>query len=212
MNEFTILIADDHPMFLQGITDALHKCALPLYIDSVKSYIELFELLDKSDSEVDLILLDLEMPGSTSDAGIYYVRRIYPEIPIVVLSAHDTIDVKIKCLSLGASEFLSKSMDVEKLVQCIVDIMHGEYQFPATPSRSANSDSVNKVASLTPSQFKVLHLIACGHSNKKIADLLQISEKTVKNHISMIFGKLDVTNRTQAGNLFNAVSNSNPKL
>jgi len=205
MNEYTLVVADDHPMFLQGITSSLVASSVSISTLDVTSYVKLFELLEKREADVDLILMDLNMPGSNSESGIYYIRKLYPEIPLVVLSAHDTIDVKLKCLSLGASEFLSKSTDVDKLVDCIHAILNGEYQFPSQPKAHINTESTNKVSSLTPSQFKVLHLIADGHANKTIADILNISEKTVKNHISVIFNKLEVTNRTQAGNIFNSV-------
>ncbi|RDX37698.1 DNA-binding response regulator [Kangiella sp. HD9-110m-PIT-SAG07] len=204
MNVHKIIIADDHPLFLQGVKNALTSKNVPLYIEEANSYVELFSLLEHDSDDIDLILMDLHMPGAESDTGIHYIRKLYPEIPLVVISAHDTIDVKINCLERGASDFFSKSLQVEELVNKIQSILNGDYQYPTVPNGKVGTidGSSGNIEKLTPAQFKVLLLIADGHANKAIAYKLKISEKTVKNHISAIFEKLDVTNRTQASNLF----------
>jgi DNA-binding NarL/FixJ family response regulator len=205
MSEHKIIIADDHPLFLEGLKNALTSQADSLFIEEATSYVELFSILDHESDDIDLILMDLHMPGAESDTGIHYIRKLYPEIPLIVISAHDTIDVKINCLELGASDFFSKSLKVGDLVEKIQSILTGDYQYPAAQRNKANllQDSSSNIEKLTPAQFKVLLLISDGHANKAIADKLSISEKTVKNHISAIFEKLDVTNRTQASNVFN---------
>ena len=204
MNEFKIVIADDHPMFLEGIKNSLMANCDSLFVADASDYIELFSLLEHESDDIDLILMDLHMPGAESEIGIHYIRKLYPEIPLVVLSAHDTIDVKLKCLKCGASDFLSKSLKVEDLVEKVQSILNGAYQYPISPNGKGQlpEERSNHIDSLTPAQFKVLLLISDGHANKSIADKLNISEKTVKNHVSAIFDKLGVTNRTQASNLF----------
>lgn len=210
MSESRIIIADDHPLFLEGLKGALLAKSDNIHVLSVSSYLELFALLQNEIDDIDLILMDLNMPGASNEAGIFYIRKLYPEIPIVVLSAHDTIDVRVKCLESGASDFISKSMQAPELVSNIERMLNGEYQYPVQkPTNSGEDQSRDKITSLTPSQFKVLHLISSGYANKNIADLLDISEKTVKNHISAIFEKLGVNNRTQASNIFNNSSGTN---
>jgi DNA-binding NarL/FixJ family response regulator len=200
-----IIIADDHPLFLEGLQGALLKKTSSVYVQTANSYLNLFSILEECGNEIDLLIMDLHMPGATNETGIYYIRKRFPELPIIVLSAHDGIDVRMKCLESGASDFLSKSSDVQELVSSIKQIINGEYQYPETFLEAPQKlvTEIDKISLLTPSQFKVLHLIADGHSNKKIADILNISEKTVKNHISIVFEKLEVSNRTQASNLFN---------
>lgn len=203
ITENRIVIVDDHPLFLDGLRNALLLKCSGLLVQSAGNYLELFSLLESEKDDIDLILMDLNMPGATNEAGIFYLRKMYPEIPMIILSAHDTIDVKLRCLQAGASDFLSKSIPVSELVHCVEKILEGSYQYPLRDQTAKKSDAdTDKIALLSPSQFKVLHLISNGHANKTIADLLQISEKTVKNHISAIFEKLEVSNRTQASRLF----------
>ncbi|WP_158678834.1 response regulator transcription factor [Pseudoalteromonas sp. T1lg75] len=201
-----ILIADDHPLFLAGLKGALLNRLENTYIEHADSYLALFSKLQEDDGELDLLIMDLNMPGATGASGIYSLRQTYPELPIVVLSAHDSQDTRQECLQAGASEFLSKSVDINELVSSLTRIFAGEYQFPTavgvTPLPSAQQRHYELLASLTPSQFKVLHLMANGDANKQIASTLNISEKTVKNHISAIFAKLGVSNRTQASKIF----------
>lgn len=204
MSEHKIIIADDHPLFLEGLKNALTSKMESLYIEEASSYVELFSVLEHDSDDIDFILMDLHMPGAESDTGIHYIRKLYPEIPLIVISAHDTIDVKINCLERGASDFFSKSLKVGELVDKIQSILDGDYQYPITPNGKLETldNAPTNIEKLTPAQFKVLLLISGGHANKAIADKLDISEKTVKNHISAIFEKLEITNRTQASNLF----------
>lgn len=205
MSESKIIIADDHPMFLEGLEAAIIKQQPNVYIQAANNYLALFSVLDNDGDDIDLLIMDLRMPGATSETGLFYIRKRYPELPIIVLSAHDTIDIRMKCLESGASDFISKSIDVNELVTAIMEMLSGYYQYPNTTMYQKNNISaeLDRLSSLTPSQFKVLHLISNGHANKNIADLLNISENTVKNHITAIFDKLGVTNRTQACNIFN---------
>ncbi|AXV63780.1 DNA-binding response regulator [Pseudoalteromonas lipolytica] len=201
-----ILIADDHPLFLAGLKGALLSRLQETLIECADNYLALFSKLQMDDGELDAVIMDLNMPGATNVSGIYFLRQTYPEIPIIILSAHDTQDTRMECLQAGASEFLSKSIDINELVITLHRIFSGEYQFPTIDKlhslHAAHTTHYGKLASLTPSQFKVLHLMANGDANKTIADALNISEKTVKNHISAIFTKLEVSNRTQASKIF----------
>ncbi|WP_199528473.1 response regulator transcription factor [Pseudoalteromonas sp. bablab_jr010] len=201
-----ILIADDHPLFLEGLKSALQNRLHNTFIDHANSYLTLFSKIQNDDGELDVVIMDLNMPGAANVSGLYFLRQTYQEIPILVLSAHDSQETRAECLLAGASEFISKSIYIDELVSVLHDIFNGDYQFPNTNSLSTLPESLSKhfqqLSNLTPSQFKVLHLIANGDTNKSIAISLNISEKTVKNHISAIFTKLGVSNRTQACNLF----------
>ncbi len=200
-----ILIADDHPLFLAGLKDALLNRLQDTYIEHADSYLALFSKLQDDEGELDLVIMDLKMPGAAGASGIYFLHQTYPELPIVVLSAHDSQDIRLECLQAGASEFLSKSVDINELVATLMRIFAGEYQFPSaymSANMTAHNQQYERLKHLTPSQFKVLHLMANGDANKQIAATLNISEKTVKNHISAIFTKLHVSNRTQASKIF----------
>lgn len=203
MTTAKVVIADDHPMFIEGIQSSLVTKVQQLHVLTATSYLDLFSVLEQESNDLDLLLMDLHMPGATNEAGIFYIRKLYPEIPIVIFSAHDTLDIKMSCLSNGASEFLSKSLQASELVDKVVEMLKGDYRYPQINTQGfQRGTESNLVETLTPSQFKVLHLISNGYPNKNIASLLNISEKTVKNHISAIFEKLNVQNRTQASNLF----------
>lgn len=207
MTENKVVIADDHPMFLDGLQNAIMRQNRDIFIETADSYLNLFSVLDHFDEDIDLLIMDFHMPGGQGETGIFHIRQRLPDLPIIVLSAYDTIDIRIKCLEAGASDFVSKSTNVEDLVGIITNILDGTYVYPNQLKKEASQSlSANKISTLTPSQFKVLHLIANGYANKQIAVQLNISEKTVKNHITAIFEKLNVTNRTQASNIFNQQS------
>ncbi|TPH17117.1 response regulator transcription factor [Litorilituus lipolyticus] len=202
MQESRIIIADDHPLFLEGLSSAIIKNLTFTLVQTASNYLDLFSQLETDGEDLDVLLMDLKMPGANSEIGLLYIRQRFPELPIVILSAHDTIDVRIRCLEHGASEFFSKSTNVNELVAKIDQILNGEYRYPSSQTVDNRNDD-NRLRLLTLSQFKVLNLMSSGHTNKQIARELNIAEKTVKNHVSAIFSKLNVNNRTQASNLFN---------
>lgn len=192
---FHVMIADDHPLYLDALVNGLVSHLPGTQVSQANNYIELFDSLYLQVEEIDLLIMDLFMPGSSGYAGLSFLRTQFPTLPIVVISALDDLIARSQCIQHGAA-FISKSTAPTNIFKQVEQILDGSYQFPLTQIKSSiETINAKKIKTLTPSQFRVLHLIAAGHSNKTIADSLNISEKTVKAHISAIFEKLDVKNR-----------------
>ena len=198
-----ILVVDDHQIVLEGLAAFLSR-GLRAAVLTAPDVEAAFALL-RTHTDFDLILLDLTMPGLASDTALKEIARIRPDIPIIVLSAsEDPNDVK-KVLNLGALGFVPKSASSNTLL-CAIDLaMKGEIYLPplVLPTdvgapRARPQKLVDKTPRLTERQVEVLRLVNEGHSNKAIAALLNLSEKTVKIHIGAIFRALAVDNRTQA--------------
>ncbi|HAU4929051.1 response regulator transcription factor [Aeromonas hydrophila] len=200
-SQFTIVIADDHPLFRGALYQAVHMAiddAQLLEADSIDS---LAHLLGEH-PEVDLLLLDLKMPGANGFSGLAHLRGQYPDLPIVVVSASEEPAIIQQVLRLGALGFIPKSAPMKELVNALNTVIGGDNWVPAGislhPEPSEGTDFASKLASLTPQQYKVLVMLRDGSLNKQIAWELNVSEATIKAHITAIFRKLGVKNRTQA--------------
>src|SRR4029453_12643612 len=158
------------------------------------------ERLDR-DSDVDLVLLDLKMPGVQGLSGLMFLRAQYPAVPIAVVSASDEPHIIRRALDLGASGFIPKSLAVDDMSKAITAILEGGVWAPEieSPGTDGENDALaRRVATLTPQQMRVLMMLKEGLLNKQIAFQLGVSEATVKAHVSAILQKLDVASRTQA--------------
>ena len=196
------LIADDHPLYREALISALR----PLFedVDIIQS-----DNLDSTlkalqqNSDFDLVLLDLNMPGCDSFYGLIRVSQDFPKVPVVVISASDSTDVVSKVMSLGAKGFIPKSTATHTIAEALKQIMHGNNWLPDGMQTSIEQDEpvidvAKLVGELTPKQFQALKLLQHGLLNKQIAFDLNITEATVKAHISAVFRKLNVNTRTQA--------------
>ncbi|MDU0113481.1 response regulator transcription factor [Psychrosphaera aquimarina] len=197
------LIADDHPLFREALIGALRTQFSELSIvesDSLESTIQQIENHD----DLDLVLLDLHMPGSGDLYGIIRIREDYPELPVAVISGSDQLDIISKVMGFGAMGFISKSSSSVQIAQAINNILEGDTWLPpgiAHQIQALSSDDLdlaNRVAQLTPQQYRVLYLLHEGLLNKQIAYELNVTEATIKAHITAIFRKLRINNRTQA--------------
>ena len=197
------LIADDHPLFREALIGALRTQFSELSIvesDSLESTIQQIE----SHDDLDLVLLDLHMPGSGDLYGIIRIREDYPELPVAVISGSDQLDIISKVMGFGAMGFISKSSSSMQIAQAINNILEGDTWLPpgiANQIQALSSDDLNlanRVAQLTPQQYRVLYLLHEGLLNKQIAYELNVTEATIKAHITAIFRKLGINNRTQA--------------
>ncbi|MBU2917002.1 MAG: DNA-binding NarL/FixJ family response regulator [Psychrosphaera sp.] len=197
------LIADDHPLFREALIGALRTQFSELSIvesDSLESTIQQIENHD----DLDLVLLDLHMPGSGDLYGIIRIREDYPELPVAVISGSDQLDIISKVMGFGAMGFISKSSSSVQIAQAINNILEGDTWLPpgiAHQIQALSSDDLdlaNRVAQLTPQQYRVLYLLHEGLLNKQIAYELNVTEATIKAHITAIFRKLGINNRTQA--------------
>ncbi|WP_337841566.1 response regulator transcription factor [Rheinheimera sp.] len=196
---FQIVLAEDHPIYLDALSRSLQQAIAGLQVYQAADYLLLFELLEKYCDQLDLLLMDLSMPGSSGLSGLHFIRSRFPELPIVILSGHDDLAMRQLCLSAGASAFLSKAADSADVIHTISQLLQGDYQFPTAVQRQPEAGSAQlRIARLTPGQYKVFKLLAEGYSNKQIANQLGLAEKTVKVHVSAILEKLEVDNRTQA--------------
>jgi DNA-binding NarL/FixJ family response regulator len=197
-----VIIVDDHPLFRDALRQALTNGLKDLEISEAGSLDELSRQLE-ADSEVDLVLLDLAMPGVRGLSGLLYLRAQYPAIPVVVVSASED-DVTIRrCIEFGASAFVPKSLPVSEIRAAIRDVLDGEIWTPPDIELGGETDDdtadlVSRLQKLTPQQVRVLMMLSEGLLNKQIAFHLNVSEATVKAHVSAILQKLDVDSRTQA--------------
>lgn len=199
-----LIVADDHPLFRNALIHAISNTFVTkatIETDSFEATCE--ALLQHPDT--DLLLLDLHMPGNCGFLGLIQLRKQYPTLPIVVISASDDLDVIKRVMAFGASAFIPKSAHPAEIGKALSAVLEGELWVPpAVRNQVINQqqhqpdlDLASKVAELTPQQYKVLFYLTEGWLNKQIAYDLHISEATVKAHITAIFRKLGVTNRTQ---------------
>lgn len=199
---YKFVIADDHPLFRGALKQALAG------LDGVANILEAGDfdgvrtLVEKND-DIDLVLLDLSMPGVSGLSGLISLRGVHPTVPLVVVSAQDDAQTIRRALSLGASGFISKSASMEDIRAAIETVLSGEVAMPANVDLGVEQDAevsaiIRRMQSLTPQQTRVLGMLAEGRLNKQIAYELSVSEATVKAHVSAILQKLDVDSRTQA--------------
>jgi DNA-binding NarL/FixJ family response regulator len=199
---YRLVIADDHPLFRGALREAV--CGLFERVDIAEagSFEEVTQLLERG-AEVDLILLDLTMPGVRGFSGLMYLRAQYPSVPIVVVSANDDPSVIRRCMDFGASGFVPKTLSVDSMRGAISRVLKGGVWTPPDVDLSTGADAESaqllvRLATLTPQQVRVLMMLSEGLLNKQIAYELNVSEATVKAHVSAILQKLGVESRTQA--------------
>jgi len=204
-----IVIADDHPLFRAALAQA------------VTATVERAELLEAPDFDttlerllehapIDLVLLDLHMPGSQGLAGLARLRGLHPEVAVVVVSANEDPRVIRRALDHGAAGFIPKSAGLDELGTAIEAVLDCRTWIPERLASAVDAEHADdedavlaqRIGQLTPQQYKVLARVADGQLNKQIADDLGIQERTVKAHMSEIFQRLGVRNRTQAGVAF----------
>ncbi|MEY9125858.1 DNA-binding NarL/FixJ family response regulator [Bradyrhizobium yuanmingense] len=199
------LIVEDHPLFREALEGALQLAAPAAEILQATSIDGALEQAAAA-AELDLILLDLSMPGTTGLSGIIRIRKAFPRIPVVIVSGHQDPQIIAGALSLGVSGYILKSSSKQELAQSIGEVLRGAVCVPAAyrglvrPQRAAGpaQDLLKRLHELTPQQLRVLEMLKRGLQNKQIAFELNISETTVKVHVSDILRKLNVLSRTKA--------------
>jgi len=199
---YRFVIADDHPLFRGALREALSGLFTDATIAEAGSFDDAAALLDK-ESDVDLVLLDLSMPGVRGFSGLMYLRAQYPSVPVVVVSANDDAAVIRRCMEFGASGFIPKTLGVEAMRGAISRVLGGGVWTPPDVDLSPRTDAetanlMARLLTLTPQQTRVLMMLSEGLLNKQIAYELGVSEATIKAHVSAVLHKLGVDSRTQA--------------
>ena len=211
----TVIVADDHPLFRAAIKEALEADQGETRFLEASSFESLQKLVDEQE-DVDLVLLDLHMPGVSGFAGLVYLCKRYPSVPVVIISANEDPVVIQRALEHGAAGFIPKSSSIDTITGAIAAVLMGEIWSPDSSTSNLPGKNVSEIvlaermAQLTPQQFKVLMMMSQGLLNKQIAYELSVSEATVKAHVTAIMSKLGVSNRTQAVLAANQLSVSNP--
>ena len=198
-----IIVADDHPLFREALQQALAPAMPGVAFLEADSFDSLQATVAACD-DADLVLLDLEMPGAQGFSVLTWLRTEHPALPVVLVSATSDAAVMRRAVDLGAAGFIPKSSPVDTISEAISTVLEGEIWLPEAALAldesqfSADNELARRVASLTPQQFRVLDMLADGLLNKQIAAELDVSEATVKAHVTAIFRKLGVRSRTQA--------------
>ena len=205
---YKILIADDHPLF----REAIHNVIADGFPDS--EVMETSDLdsalsLTQEHDDLDLILLDLNMPGMHGLNGLITLRNEAPTIPVVIVSAEEDKQIVLQAITYGAVGFITKSSPRAQMTEAIEQILNGNVYLPSdiirsskqSPRRTSHEEPgipPELLQALTRKQLLVLERMTKGESNKQIAYNLEIAETTVKAHVSAILRKLKVHNRVQA--------------
>jgi DNA-binding NarL/FixJ family response regulator len=199
----SLVIADDHPLFRTALCGALQEELGAVAIREAQDLESTLECL-KGQNDVDLLLLDLNMPGAGELYGLIRIRTDFPEVPIAVISGSEAPEIVAKVIEAGALGFIPKTSDLKVFAAAIQAILDGDMWLPEGMEQAIadmpkpDLELQQRVAELTPQQYKVLCYLHEGLLNKQIAYELNISEATVKAHITAIFRKLNINNRTQA--------------
>jgi DNA-binding NarL/FixJ family response regulator len=197
-----ILIADDHPLIVGALRHALTGAIDDAEIHEAQDIESLSAALEAK-PDMDLVLLDLAMPGVRGFSGLIYIRAQHAGVPVVVVSANRDPSVMRACIDLGAAGYIPKSLDLETMRSAVRAVLQGGRFIPpdldlAAPADQSASLTLRRLATLTPQQVRVLMMLSEGLLNKQIAYELSVSEATVKAHVSAILQKLGVESRTQA--------------
>lgn len=207
---YRILIADDHPLFREAIKSIVCEKFPGSNIFETASLHDAVDIVDQN-PDIDLILLDLDMPGMDGLNGIVKLRNSHPEIPLGIISAEEDKSIVLQTIAYGAVGFITKSSVRENITLAISQILDGQVYMPAdiirnnevsaapaTKTPASVEPTLKNTAYLTRKQLQVFQRMAKGESNKQIAYEMHIAETTVKAHVSAILHKLNVKNRIQA--------------
>ena len=199
---YRFVIADDHPLFRGALKEAVGNQFSGARVFEAGGFEDLQALLER-EGDIDLVLLDLAMPGVRGFSGLLYLRAQFPGVPVVIVSATEEADVIRRCMEFGASGFLPKTLGIDVMRTAIHQVLEGGVWTPpdvdlTTVADDDTRDLVTKLSTLTPQQVRVLMMLSGGLLNKQIAYELGVSEATVKAHVSAILQKLGVESRTQA--------------
>jgi DNA-binding NarL/FixJ family response regulator len=199
-----LLVVEDHALVREGLLATLKNLGAETETIGVPDASEAIGVLERQD--IDMLILDLMLPGTKGQTFLPLVRRRFPTVPVVILSALDDADTVSRVMKAGASGFVSKSGSSVELLDALRAVLSGEIYLPPKlrelTSRSEIAQGEGKSLAqrfgLTAAQARVLELLAEGRSNRQIGDLLGLTEGTVKIHVSAIMKAMNVSNRSEA--------------
>jgi DNA-binding NarL/FixJ family response regulator len=199
-----IIVADDHPLFREALKAAVGRLEPGTGFVEADSVAALLAALE-AEPDADLLLLDLNMPGAQGFNALAHVRGSRPGLPVAIVSADDDPQTIAAAFRYGAQGFIPKSTEAGQIGRAVEAVLAGEIYSPpgyhaprGRPSNDEDLEVARRVADLTPQQFRVLGALCSGQLNKQIAYDLDVSEATVKAHVTAILRKLGVATRTQA--------------
>ncbi len=190
-----ILLADDHKLVRAGLVLVLKQMEDGADVFEAGTGREAIEMAAQH-PDLDLVLMDIDLPEGSGLEALSAINAKNPDLPVVILSAMEDQTMVSRAMELGARGFIPKSASGDVMVNSLRLVLSGGVCLPSGFSAAAHGGA--PLPSLTQRQLEVLRLMAQGHSNKDIALILEISENTVRVHISAIISALDATNRTEA--------------
>lgn len=202
MEKIRVMIADDHSLIREGLKQLLEFDGSIEVVGEVSNGVECLERMNEYNPEV--LLLDINMPEKNGIEVLKQMKADDTKIKVLILTVHNEMDYLMKAIDIGVDGYILKDSESTELKKAIKAVRDGENYIqpsliPALNSQLLNRDTdKDKISSLTNRELEVLVQVANGMFNKEIATNLNISERTVKNHISNIFKKIDVSDRTQA--------------
>lgn len=197
-----IMIADDHSMIREGLKSLLELEGDIQVVAEAEDGVDCLEKLKICTPDV--LLLDINMPRKNGLEVLQTLKSSKSKVKVLVLTVHNEVEYLMKAVDIGVDGYILKDSESAELKKAIFSIVEGENYIQPSHIPSLNSKMIEKnrdegkIESLTKRELEVLKLLAVGMYNKEVAEKLNISERTVKNHVSNIFKKIEVTDRTQA--------------
>jgi len=199
-----VVVADDHPMFRFGLVAALAGAPDIEVVGEAGDGAELLTVVARTDPDV--VLTDLSMPRMDGATATARIRATHPAVAVVVLTMHDDDEAVFAAMRAGANGYLLKGADRDDIVRAVLAVAHGDAVYGPTVARrivdfftgTSRTYAAQVFPELTDREREVLDLIAAGHGNHEVARRLVLSEKTVRNHVSAILTKLQLTDRATA--------------
>ncbi|MBS7457089.1 response regulator transcription factor [Coralloluteibacterium stylophorae] len=198
----TILIADDHPLFREALRGAVVRDLPAADIVEAETAEGLFAAADEH-PHADLVLMDLGMPGAHGFSALVHLRAAQPQLPVIVVSAREEPATIRRAIDHGAAGFIPKSADTASIHAAIGAVLDGDTWIPPQSASASGvgreeAEIAQRIRELSPQQFRVLSMLGAGLLNKQIAYAMDVSEATVKAHMTAVLRKLGASNRTQA--------------
>lgn len=202
MEKIRVMITDDHSLIREGLRQLLEFDGSIEIVGEASNGVECLDKLEKCNPEV--LLLDINMPEKNGIEVLKQMKIDNSQVKVLILTVHNEMDYLMKAVDIGVDGYILKDSESSELKRAIRAVRDGENYIQSSLIPTLNSQLLSrdtdkdKITSLTNRELEVLVQVANGMFNKEIATNLNISERTVKNHISNIFKKIDVSDRTQA--------------